>query len=77
MNENGQQGELHLPGFHLAAEILRRSPHHHTADKNADNDVQKHVDHAHAVTAEGDVEPHADHRHESGEGVEAVMHGVH
>ncbi len=77
MNENRQQGELHLPGFHLATEILRRSPHHHAADEDADNNVQKHVDHTDADTAEGDVEPHADHRHESGEGVEAVMQCAH
>ena len=58
MNQNRQQGELHLARFHLAGQIFRRAADHHAADEHTDDDVQEHVDHTDADSAKGHIEPH-------------------
>jgi len=51
MYEERQEGEFHLAGFDLPAEVFWRSANHHAADKHADDDVQEHVDQTHANPA--------------------------
>ena len=68
--------QLHLAGADLLAQVLGRPPHHHAGHEDADDHVEQHVDHAHALAAEDAVEPHAHHGRQGGQGVEAVCFGV-
>ena len=76
MDQQGQHGQLHLAGFDLLAQVLRRAADHQAGEEDADDQVDQQVDQADAHAAADAVEPHAGQRREAGQRVEAVVHAV-
>ena len=71
-----QHGQFHLAGLDLLTQILRSSPHHQAGEKDADDQVNEHVDQSHAFAAKDAIEHHAGHRRDPRQRIQAVVHAI-
>ncbi len=75
--QNGQGGHLHLAGFDLLAQILRRAANHQPGDEDGQDDEDQHAVEARADAAEDNfAQQHVEQGHAAGERAEAAVHGV-
>ena len=76
-DEQIQHGHLHVVGFDLLAEILRRSTDHKSGDEDRHHDKDEHAVQAGAHSAKDNfAEQDVRHRHHAAERHEAVVHAV-
>ena len=76
-DERVEHGHLHVVGFDLLAQVLRRAADHQSGDEDREHDEDQHAVHARADAAEDHLAEHdVGQRNHAAERSKAVVHAV-